>query len=60
MFAYRVSGADRWVGLRWRQLAPSGGTVTRAVRRSPSRTRSARARVAACSSVSPRWCISYS
>lgn len=36
------------------QLSESGGTVTRAVRRSPSSTRSARASVGACSSLSPR------
>ena len=39
---------------RVRQLAGSRGTVTRAVRRSPSRTRSARASVSACTSASPR------
>ncbi|MGC0333491.1 hypothetical protein RKD23_006481 [Streptomyces sp. SAI-170] len=42
------------------QPSERDGSATRAVRRSPSRTRSARARVGACSSVSPRWCISAS
>ena len=36
------------------QLSEGAGMVTRAVRRSPSNTRSARASVGACSSVSPR------
>lgn len=42
------------------QLSERGGRVSRPVRRSPSSTRRARARVDACSSVSPRACISSS
>lgn len=37
-----------------RQLSEPGGRVTRAARRSPSRTRRACARVGACTSLSPR------